>query len=384
MRAKLPLVSVIIPAYNAEPFIRDTLDSVLSQTYQNIEVLVVDDGSRDNTTEIVENLAKNDLRIILLHQTNQGVAAARNLAIKNAKGEYIAPIDADDIWFPEKLERQMEVMLNSDSSVGLVYAWSVYIEEDSTLTKTCQTSYVEGDVYINLLYGNFLGNASSTLIRRSCFNRVGGYNRQMKEQDAQGCEDWELYLRISEYYKFRVVPEVLIGYRQVIGSMSFNDERMKRSCEFLLRYAHRKFPEIPTIIYKWSLSNFSWYLGLRSNQCGNHFKAILYLFDAAKLDFLPLLRPGFYRLLIKHILQMVAQPVTSLIWPNHNSWVNFQKKLRFFEQKVEIPTLNKRLIKNRNRFPWKQYRWFIESRCDRIEKECQFYTKLPQLTTVGK
>ncbi|HEY9862115.1 MAG TPA: glycosyltransferase family A protein, partial [Candidatus Obscuribacterales bacterium] len=93
-----PLVSVIIPAYNAERFIARTLESVLNQTYQNIEVLVVDDGSSDRTPEIVHHFAEIDARIILFHQSNAGVAAARNLAIQHAKGEFIAPLDADDIW----------------------------------------------------------------------------------------------------------------------------------------------------------------------------------------------------------------------------------------------------------------------------------------------
>jgi len=97
----LPLVSVIVPAYNAEAFIAQTLDSIISQTYQNIEILVVDDGSQDRTPEIVESFAQRDQRITLLRQANAGVAAARNLAIEKSNGEYIAPIDADDIWYPQ-------------------------------------------------------------------------------------------------------------------------------------------------------------------------------------------------------------------------------------------------------------------------------------------
>ena len=92
-----PLVSVIVPAYNAETYIAQTLNSVLSQTYKNIEVIVVDDGSHDGTTQIVEAIMRRDDRVTLLHQSNSGVAAARNLAIEKSRGEYIAPIDADDI-----------------------------------------------------------------------------------------------------------------------------------------------------------------------------------------------------------------------------------------------------------------------------------------------
>src|SRR4028118_698519 len=125
-----PLVSVIIPAYNAENFIAKTLETVLSQTYQNIEVLVVDDGSPDTTAEIVKSFVENYSRVSLLQQSNAGVAAARNLAIEKSKGEYIAPIDADDIWYPQNIEKQVQCFLDSDPSVGLVYTWSVDIDED--------------------------------------------------------------------------------------------------------------------------------------------------------------------------------------------------------------------------------------------------------------
>lgn len=371
MSVDLPLVSVIIPAYNAEAFIAETLDSILSQTYPNIEVLVVDDGSQDSTAQIVESFAQKNPNIILLQQSNKGVAAARNLAIEKSKGEYIAPIDADDIWFPEKLEKQMQVMLKSGQSVGLVYAWSVYINEDSTLSKTCQVSYFEGNIYIRLLYGNCLGNASSPLIRRTCINRVGGYNCELKEQKAQGCEDWDIYLRIAENYKVKVVPEVLIGYRQVIGSMSFNAVAMKKSFQLVFAETQKRYPEIPASIYRWSGSNFNWYLALRSNQCGDHWNAISHIYEAAKLDYLPLLRPGFYKLFVKSVLKIAAKPVTSLIWPEHRDWLNFKQKFRLSNRVIEIPELNEMYRKNHKKFPWKHYIAFISRRCSQIEKQWQ-------------
>ncbi len=101
----LPLVSVIIPAYNAENFIAKTLASVVAQTYRRLEILVVDDGSSDRTQSIVQTMAQQDPRIKLFKQANAGVAAARNAGIDKAKGEYIAPIDADDLWHPETLEK---------------------------------------------------------------------------------------------------------------------------------------------------------------------------------------------------------------------------------------------------------------------------------------
>ncbi|MGB6014954.1 MAG: glycosyltransferase family A protein, partial [Nodosilinea sp.] len=115
-----PLVSVIIPAYNAERFVGRTLEAVLAQTYTALEVLVVDDGSQDATGDIVRRYQQQDPRIKLLHQQNAGVAAARNLAVATAQGEFIAPVDADDIWFPHHIEAQVNCFLASPASVGLV------------------------------------------------------------------------------------------------------------------------------------------------------------------------------------------------------------------------------------------------------------------------
>ena len=141
MTTESPLISVIIPAYNAEIFIRRTLDSILAQTYTNIEILVVDDGSQDRTAEIVESFVEKDSRVTLLKQKNAGVATARNLAIEKSNGEYIAPIDADDIWYPQKLEKQAQCILEADQSIGLVYAWSVRIDEDDVIVGTIDVEY---------------------------------------------------------------------------------------------------------------------------------------------------------------------------------------------------------------------------------------------------
>ena len=165
-----PLVSVIIPAYNAERYIDKTLDSVLHQTYRNIEVLVVDDGSQDKTAEIIESISHHDHRVYPLYQTQLGVAAARNAAIRQSKGQLIAPIDADDIWYPQNLEKQVHCMLKAGPTVGLVYAWSVVIDEHGLLTGDFRASPIEGEVFETLLSHNFLGNASVCLIRRNCFN----------------------------------------------------------------------------------------------------------------------------------------------------------------------------------------------------------------------
>jgi glycosyltransferase involved in cell wall biosynthesis len=123
------LVSVIIPAYNEAATIERTISSVRSQTYSNLEMQVVDDGSTDETAAIVQRLAGIDHRIMLLRKPNGGLSSARNYGIAHAGGEFIAPIDADDLWHPDKIKKQMAVMRDGGDQVGLVYCWSRAIDE---------------------------------------------------------------------------------------------------------------------------------------------------------------------------------------------------------------------------------------------------------------
>ena len=129
----MPLVSVIVPAYNAARYIRQALESVCTQTYRDIEVIVVDDGSRDETPAIVEEFATSDPRVRLLLQNNAGVGAARNMGLRQAQGVYIAPIDADDIWHPGKLEAQVACMEAHGPETGLVYCWTNIIDSEGRL-----------------------------------------------------------------------------------------------------------------------------------------------------------------------------------------------------------------------------------------------------------
>jgi glycosyltransferase involved in cell wall biosynthesis len=164
----IPLVSVIVPAYNAERTISKTVNSVVSQSYNNIEIIVVDDGSEDNTASVVRSFSRRDSRIQLLQQPNLGVAKARNLGIKNSSGEFIATIDADDVWLQQFIEKLVSCMLEAGPSVGLAYTWSLDIDEKDRFTGDFRASRIEGEAYATLLTHNFIGNASASLIRRKC------------------------------------------------------------------------------------------------------------------------------------------------------------------------------------------------------------------------
>src|SRR5215216_2413239 len=118
------LVSAVIPAYNAEATIGATISSVMAQTYRRMELIVVDDGSHDGTAAFVGKLAERDPRIRLVRKRNEGAAAARNTGIDHARGDFIAPVDADDLWHPTKIEKQMAVVRRCSARVGLVYCWA--------------------------------------------------------------------------------------------------------------------------------------------------------------------------------------------------------------------------------------------------------------------
>ncbi|MFM7602157.1 MAG: glycosyltransferase [Pseudanabaena sp.] len=291
---KLPLVSVIIPAYNAEKFIAETLESVLSQIYQHIEVVVVDDGSKDETSTIVRQFAARDDRVRLIQQANAGVAAARNCAIQNSQGDFIAPLDADDIWYPLKLDKQVQCLMNSDSNVGLVYCWLAHIDEVGSFTGGSSAGNRQGKVLIDLVYRNFIGNGSVPLIRRSCIEQINGYDKSLRDRDAQGCEDWDITLRVAEYYEFRVVPEILVGYRQTFGSMSSLGKVMEKSYHLTVEYIQKNHPEIPPMIYQWSEAEFYYYLAQGARQNGNQWRALGCIGKAIRLDPETFLKRDFF------------------------------------------------------------------------------------------
>lgn len=223
------LVSVVIPAFNAEATIDDTLRSVRSQTHRNLEIIVVDDGSTDETMSIAAMHASKDDRMILFSQRNAGVAAARNAGWQLAHSDFIAFVDADDLWAPTKIERQLEVMIAGGERVGLVYTWWDLIDEKNCICFKSEGWNLSGDVLDQILGKNFVGNGSSTLIRREALLEAGGYDSGLHQNGMQGCEDLLIYYRIARKFHFGLVPEYLTGYRVFSERMSSNRPKMFRS-----------------------------------------------------------------------------------------------------------------------------------------------------------
>ena len=195
---KSPKVSVIIPTYNQAKFIDKAIESVLKQSYQDFEIIVINDGSTDNTEEIVKNYS--DFRIRYICQANNmGVSEARNTGIKVSRGDYIALLDSDDEFLPERLIKQVQILQNKSSEVGVVCSWSYNIDEKGNyISKRCLPRK-DGYIYEDLLSTNPI-SVPTVLIRKECFEKVGIFDNLL-----DGQEDWDMWIRIAKYYKFFLI-----------------------------------------------------------------------------------------------------------------------------------------------------------------------------------
>jgi glycosyltransferase involved in cell wall biosynthesis len=277
------LVSVVMPVYNGERFVSRTLASALAQTYQTIEVVVIDDGSTDRTPFFIEAAAARDKRVRLFRTPNAGVAKARNLAISKAQGELIAPLDADDLWHPEKIARQIAVMQASSAEVGLVYCWAIDIDENDFVIATRVPTESEnefraritprGGVTEELVKSNFLGNGSTPLIKRSCIEAVGGYDTNLL---PAGAEDWKLYLALSDICEFAVAPEYLVGYRQSTESKSRDIATMAQSMNLVRSWIFKKWPMLSEEVMRLNRYHTNTYLVSRAIESNRFWAALGY------------------------------------------------------------------------------------------------------------
>jgi glycosyltransferase involved in cell wall biosynthesis len=264
-----PLVSVIIPVYNGAEYVGQALKSALCQTYPHLEVLAIDDGSSDGSLGVLELYAAKDSRVRVLRQHNGGVASARNRCIEEARGKFIAPLDADDLWEPTKIERQVERMLEAGPRTGFVYSWWVWVDREGTVLDRSPHWTVAGEAFELLLQMNFTGNASVPLFRKDCIEEAGGYNEGLAAKQAGGCEDWELALRVAERHEVAVVPEILVGYRRSKGSMSTACDTMWRSQQMVMQSMQTLRPNMNPRLITRQNHQFAMYLAGLSFWSGN-------------------------------------------------------------------------------------------------------------------
>jgi glycosyltransferase involved in cell wall biosynthesis len=207
-----PLVSVVIASYNMARYMALAVESALNQTYRNVEVLVIDDGSTDDTPAVIARFSVDD-RVRYISQRNRGQAAAKNRGIRAARGDYIAFLDADDYWAPERLALQVPLLMQSNKT-GVVYSRLRYIDEAGNESSISDNELFRGKVSGALFVRNFIAFGTS-LVRRECFERMGGFDESLR----MGI-DYDLWLRISTEYDFDYIDRPLLYYRRWSGQMS--------------------------------------------------------------------------------------------------------------------------------------------------------------------
>ncbi len=222
------MISVIIPNYNYGRFIGEAIESVLAQTFPPSEIIVVDDGSDDNSADIVRTYGS---RVKFIQQRNQGVGAARNNGVKNYSGNLIAFLDDDDVWLPTKLEKQVE-LLQQDNKIGMV---SCGMREFDKNGETI-AEYKEGQngwcaKNILMIEPVVIGPGSTSLVRRNIFEKINGFD---ENKEMHPSEDWEFCYRVAQVCKIAFVPQILVNYRNHGGNGHLKIPRFERA--MLLAY----------------------------------------------------------------------------------------------------------------------------------------------------
>lgn len=259
------LVSVVIPAYNAAQYLPETIESVLAQTFHNFELLIIDNGSTDNTAEVAYQYSQQDQRIKLFSDGNPcGVSAARNKGIQLAVGKVIAFIDADDQWLPNKLTSHIE-HLNQDTNLGVSFGRVEFLSPDGKPTRQFSNSRLSDIQPQHFLYENPTITVSNLVVRREIFEQVGGFEESMRYS-----EDMDFLLRVacSNRWKIEGLNEVLTRYRTSPKGLSSNLQGMEEGWNLLVKRAKHYAPELVTQHYSKARATYLRYLARRAFRCG--------------------------------------------------------------------------------------------------------------------
>jgi glycosyltransferase involved in cell wall biosynthesis len=233
----MPQISVVVPAYNAEKTIKATVDSVLNQSFSDLELIVVNDGSKDSTLDVLSNI--KDPRLKVFSHSNSGPQISRNRGIQEATGEYISFLDADDLWTPDKLESQFNA-LQANPDAAVAYSWTDWIDERDRFLRRGTHISATGDVFAKLLLIDFVESGSNPLIRRYALDAVGNF-----DESLVGGQDWDMWLRLAAKFPFAVVSSPQILYRKYPNSNSWsnNVERQEIGFKRVIKKALSEAPD---------------------------------------------------------------------------------------------------------------------------------------------
>lgn len=230
-----PLVSVVMPTFNRREFIGYAVDSVLNQTWRKLELIVVDDGSTDDTGQFLGMYAA-DIRFKYIYQNNQGQSIARNRGIKESGGEFIAFLDSDNIWYLDKLEKQISIV-ERNSSYDIFYGDGVHIDVNGNVLSRNNIKRYSGTITKYLLRDNCV-SMNSTIVRKACIDDLGGF-----VDDDKVAEDYELWLRLSTKYKFLYTSDYYMEYRVMENQLSTDKDSRFIGNELILHNFINKYPD---------------------------------------------------------------------------------------------------------------------------------------------
>lgn len=271
MMKKIPTVSVILPTYNRAHLIGRAIQSVLAQTYHDFELIIIDDGSTDNTRSVIEDF--DDDRIVYIkHEQNKGVAAARNTGIATVKGKYIAFLDSDDQWMPGKLASQIDILANTTPDIGVVvsgYIWikgsnKVYLPEQHYVRQYLNEPSSGVSVILTLL--------QTSLVKKECFEKVGLFDEQLRTSS-----DTEMIIRLARHYTYLYVEEPLAIILDVSGNLTSNKKTLAYYREKVIE-KHYNYIEKYPILLGW----LSFNTGRDLCACGDMSKGRKYLIKAVE------------------------------------------------------------------------------------------------------
>jgi glycosyltransferase involved in cell wall biosynthesis len=272
---RTPKVSVLMPSFNYARYLPVAIESVLSQSYSDLELIITDDCSTDESREIVEQWRQRDRRVVpVLHAVNHGLARARNSGLAVSSGEFVALCDADDVWLPEKLKTQMDCF-RAQPELGLVHSDSAIIDGDGTLTGRRFSSLLHrrgqitsGKVFEELCERNFLC-VPTVILRREAIEYAGGF-----EENLRSLEDWVCWTKVSRKYPFHYVKDTLVHYRIHAAGLSSNPMGMAQNRVKAFRFLLDSFSDIPPqlrskMLYSLGVSH------LETNESHNAFRAFV-------------------------------------------------------------------------------------------------------------
>lgn len=231
-----PLVSIILPTYNRANYLPYSINSVLAQSYDIFELYIIDDGSSDNTVDVVNNYL-NDDRVHYIYQDNQGQSVARNEGLKRAKGDFICFLDSDDLYKPDKLVKQIDI-LKSNRKIDIVHGDEDLIDKDGRILSKKNMNRYSGMIYEKLLIDNSV-SIITVMARKKCFDEMGGFDESIEVGD-----DYDLWLRFSAKYRYHYEPEYFAQYRIMDDQISSDKKRRFESNRNTIERFLKEHPDL--------------------------------------------------------------------------------------------------------------------------------------------